>query len=282
MFGKKKEFAPGTFIPTPSRIVAILHLSLACSLLLWGLCYPFFEPILSFRKTSSLFNTVIGQTTTASKLSEKEHKILSENAKRFLSLPKQEQSHIKEQLKRNQQRKESSFLQKIQQGFALLLFQLPLYLRGWMFLSLVIPIFLLLRIEGSQAATWIIVLLSVLFAIQNSKHPPIHPPGDAHLFPTEQFLLQNVLHEPLAPTIQEQMQQLQRGWNQYLLQQWGETIEEAKWHFNLARLKSLRQGLTETPPPLHNALSPVSLLLFILWNIGFALFMNRRSALFSS
>ena len=61
MFRKraKKSYPPGTFIPTPARVFAILQLCIAFSILLWNASLPFMGDLYEIKSKLLLYKHVI-------------------------------------------------------------------------------------------------------------------------------------------------------------------------------------------------------------------------------
>src|SRR4051812_38869550 len=86
-----KIFPPGTFIPTPQRLMAIGQLCLAFSLMLWYLTQPFMGEYFALRSRMLLYEYVMG----TSDWTEQEAK-LKRQVQRFKELPEGEQRVLKE------------------------------------------------------------------------------------------------------------------------------------------------------------------------------------------
>lgn len=298
MFGKRKEFPEGTFIPTRTRVVVIFHLCLACSLLVWFSFQPFMGELFAYRSEMTLYKTVMGderlleRVADPSDIPEATAK-LADNKTRFERLSPAERTQLEEGFAELQSQATRTFWEKAKRATNIVLFEIPLYLQGWILLSCAISVLLLLRIEGAQMAAWLLPLLVAAYGIHNVRRglPPVLPP-DAPLFPTEQVLLHDHLQEELSDDIWEQREQLQRGWRLYLASDWAnETpssdpdtfanqVDAGEYRFNIARIAKWRDA---EPASIERIMqgkrSPVTLFLFFGWNLFVAIFVNRRRAL---
>lgn len=282
---KKKVIPPGVLLPSKTRLVIILHLCILFSIISWIFLEPFMGNLYHYRTQLSLYETVMGNPHALEKMQDSAEKSaltekLTRNAARFASLSEAESGIILDSYEQFTARNEPTAFEKFKGAFHTLLSLSP-YLQGWLLLSFAACLFLLLRIEGGAPATWLLFFLACAFTIQN-QYQGIAPPKDpdAHLFPSEQILLTEYLHEEPASSISDQYDQLKRGWEQYLITAWGNgDAEEGEFLFNLNRLKLW----IEAPAELHrNASFKHSLWLlipFCLWNLFFALFVNRKQAL---
>jgi len=287
MFKAKRAIAPGILLPTKTRFVIIAHLSLLFTVVSWIFLEPFMGNLYQYRTQLSLYETTMGKEQVVARMEDSPEKKtliekLARHAARFGALGPQEREEISRSYDKLILRDESSASEKVKGAFYTLCFSLSPYLRGWLLLSFAVCLFLLLRIEGGASASWLLLLLACFFAVDNQYKGVIPKPDpDTALFPTEQTLLKDYLHEEPASSINEQYAQLKRGWEQYLVTTWSpnKDLEEGEFRFNLARLKAW----IEQPPEKEGAFpwkrSLWLLLPFCLWNLFFACFLNRRWAL---
>lgn len=272
MFKKrKKEFPAGTFIPTPKRILAIIQLCLAFSLILWYVSQPFMGEYFSLKSRMLLYEYAMGTSEINS----------SANGERFSLLSPAQQQSILTDYKALQKQASRPFLTKLTDGFSILLIKVPPFELAWMFFSVVIAILLLLKVEGAQPVTWLIPLIALAFGLDNQfsgTAKSIDP--DATLFPSEQTIVEQYLKEPLSSSWSKQQEQLAHGWNQYLIDQWSpeKQLEEGKFNFTLARLQKLNgQQQKEWLFPFNEKRHPFILLSYLLWSVFFAWTMTRPS-----
>lgn len=266
MFRKrtKKEYPPGTFIPTPARIVAILQLCLAFTLLAWHGSLPFMGELFSTKAKLLVYQHVMG-------------KKIEGHATRFAELPKKQRDQILRDYDILQRRLEVGFMEKIGRAVEGI-WHLPLFEKTWILFAVLIPILLLKRIDGAQQIVWILPVLALAYAAENRWQGKPHDLTlEEKLFPTEAVLLRDYLNEPLATTLAAQQQQLERGWKLYLVREWAkelpsdnfpQQVEKGDFVFNLARLEAIQKQ-----PVIHTREqeSYFWLALYIFWNLSFAL-----------
>ena len=278
MFSNKKRcFPSGTFIATPLRVIVIIQLCIAFTLLVSYAGYPFMGELFEIKSGKILYEAVMGKGDTAV-------------AAHFSKLPYQERRIIEEEYGILQQRSQKSVGEKLNRSIKILISEIPPFEKAWLTFSIVISILLLLRIEGAATAAWILPLIVVVYSVDNTiyGYSGIHS-KEAALFPTEQQIVEKYLKEPLNPNILDQKEQLLRGWRYYLIREWATEIpskndevfqnqaKKGEFHFNLARISAL----TSEPYPtdrivFHPKVSPVILLSYLVWNLFFAWFINRK------
>ena len=64
---RKKTFPPGTFIPTPQRLMAIAQLCIAFSLLLWYAMQPFMGEYFDLRSRMLLYEYAMGTSPSSNR-----------------------------------------------------------------------------------------------------------------------------------------------------------------------------------------------------------------------
>lgn len=283
MFRKrqKKEFPPGTFIPMPARLCAIIQLCLAFIVILWNLSQPFMGELFAFKSQILLYQDVMGispKQETVEKQARMRH-----NAERFQALPLEEKQLILKSYQKLEALLERSFFTKMGRSLHILFFEMPTYEQVWLLLSIVLPILLLKRVEGASQAIWLLPLLTSFYAYDNQLFGrPTSPTAEARLFPSEEVIVAHYLSEPLSKNVFGQSEQLLRGWKRYLVKEWtkeqpssdslvfNQQAEKGEFLFTLARLKALpapNKMLSSKPP----AKEPISLLaVYLFWNFFFA------------
>lgn len=154
-------------------------------------------------------------------------------------------------------------------------------LQGWLLFSLVLALLLLLGVEGISIATWLLPLIAILYLLMP---PSSESSAVEEMVPSEQTIIQNYLQEPLAGSISDQRSQLLRGWELYLVREWAgeepaaeverrsEQRRIGEYRFQLARLLRLEPPRA-TPP----RIAPPLYLLFLGWNLFFAIAISVRS-----
>lgn len=232
MFKKrvKKHYPPGTFIPTPARVIAIIQLCIAFTAILWNGGVPFMERLFQVKSQVLLYDHVLSQS----------HKYVSD----------EEIQPVRIHYEKVKKIAKIGFWDKLRESFRILLFELHPYEKAWIFFSVLIPILLLKKVEGAQYAVWILPLVVGVYCVENSVHgTPRMPSKEVLLFPKEEYLIKHYLKEPLSQDILAQHDQLQKAWNMYLIQEWAketpkeekfqEQIKKGDFFFTLERIKNL-------------------------------------------
>ncbi len=265
---RPKTFPPGTFIPTAQRVMAIIQLCLALSLLCWYLAQPFMGEYFNLRSRMLVYEYVMKQGELFEKLPDTEKQLLN---------------HEYQKLQVYAQR---PTLEKIENGFRSLIQKVPPFEQAWIFFSIVISIYLLKKKEGAKSAAWLLPLIALAFALDNrlTGKPAVSAP-DYSLFPSEEAIIRDYLKEPFSTSPNEQRKQLEKGWNHYLIENWSsessasheQLLEDAEFNFTVARLKLLHgQPRNEWLNTYHEKLNPLLLLLYFFWNVAFAWVVSRH------
>lgn len=291
MFKKKvkKEYPPGTFIPMQARVCAIIQLCLAFVVILWNASQPFMGELFTYKSQMLIYQDVIGiskSTDSAETIARKER-----NHHRFETLLTSEKAQLARYYGELQQLSQRTFLEKFERSLHILAFEIPFNEQLWLGLSLILPILLLKRIEGTEQAIWLLPLLTCIYAFDNYKYaPPATLSAEAKLFPSEYVLLNEYLKQPLSSELLKQKEQLLSAWKLYLVQEWSsrfslnknsdieQLAEEGEFAFNIARIKSL-------PPPKNIIAGKAQagkenlfiLTLYLFWNFFFAATVFRIS-----
>lgn len=270
---KKKIFPPGTFIPTPARIMAILQLCIAFSMFLWIVSQPFMGDLFTIKSQMLFYETVMGkkELPTAGQMQR--------NAERFMALPATAKDQIETGYNSLKKEMQKPFLKKLKRSAELLFIKTPPFEIAWIFFSILIPILLLIRIEGAVPAVWLLVLMTLGYSVDNRLYAPSKSSSEAHLFPTESELLQRYVKEPLKPNLFEQESQLRKGWQLFLIDQWAKEpisknlaqfamqVEKGEFSFNIARINAMTQitqALSINASPEKHSL--LTLALYMAWN----------------
>lgn len=275
----KKVFPPGTFIPFPQRLVAIIQLCLAFSLIIWYMTQPFMGEYFTLRSHMLLYEYVMGTSdalkTQASQEAQRE---------RFEKLPENERLLVLRDYQSLQNYASRPLIRKLEDGMRVLLLKIPAFEQAWIFFAIIIAILLLLKVEGAQQAAWLLPLLALAYAGDNYLTGTLYQTSpDQFLFPSEQIIIQEYLTEPFSSHPLEQKKQLERGWQHYLIKNWStkqensvQVLEEAEFNFTMARLQMLhKESLVTLLPSFHKRVNPFLLLLYLAWNTLFAFVVNR-------
>jgi hypothetical protein len=267
MFRKreKKVFPPGTFIPTPARIAAILHLCLAFSLLLWIMSQPFMGDLFAVKSELVLYDAVLAQEELVRQL------------------PLEEAQWLREQYEALKAQLQIPFFDKLKMMWNLLLVKTPPLELAWLFFSILISLLLLLRYEGAAQACWLLPIIVFAYSWDNQWNASKAPKAlDYALFPSEEMIIRDYLDTPLSPKISEQKEALTRGWKRYLIENWAretpsndlhitsKQLEKGEFAFTMARIKARAQNkiLAIDAVPYRQSLWILALYLF--WNCFFA------------
>lgn len=282
---RRKEFPPGTFIPPPQRLMAIGQLCIAFSLLLWYGVQPFMGEYFALRSRMLLYEYVMGTSELLKKNGQEEK--LERQANRFQLLPENQKNIVIQDYQLIQEYATRPPFQKMLDGLHLLILEIPPFEQAWIFFSITIAILILLKMEGAKSAAWLLPLIVVAYSIDNQVTGKISSSPDLKLFPTEEIIIKRYLAEPLPASPLEQKQHLEKGWKNYLIDQWSidqekdenQRFEKAEFHFTLARLNVLHaQPRSEWLNTFHEKLSLVSLLFFLAWNVLFAWIVSRPNS----
>jgi len=290
MFRKriKKTFPPGTFIPKPARIAAILQLCLAFTALIWACGYPFMGDLFSTKSKMLLYQHVMGITPsnqTAATNNADYQSLMQRNAMRFQALPSTQKQLITTQYEALTTQIAAPFLTKLKRSLHILAIEVSPYEQAWIFFSITISILILLRIEGAVQAAWLLPLLTLLYAYSHFTIPSTNRlSAEEKLFPTEQQLVSNYLKAPLNANILEQQDELKRGWKLYLVDQWAkqtpsqnpelfnQQVESGEFAFNVERLKAVVADKNLTA--YQGNVSTGLLIIYLIWNIFLAWCVN--------
>lgn len=277
MFKKrqKKTFPPGTFIPTPARVCAIIQLCIAFTVLIWNLSEPFAGELFTYKSEQLLYQDVMG-IHSSTIVEPTKHDRLNRNGERFTELTLAEKLKITAGYEQIQKKMQRTFLEKFTRALQILFFEMPLFEQAWLLFSFIIPILLLKRVEGATIIVWILPLLAILYAIDNRLYAPLPSNPQADLFPSEKILIENYLKETLNENIFIQQHQLTRAWNLYLIEEWAPKSlnlnenpanfalqsENGEFAFNVHRLMN-----SHLPTSKSNTQEPLLILaLYIFWN----------------
>lgn len=238
MFRKreKKVFPPNTFIATPARVAAIMHLCLGLTLLLWTAAKPFMGDLFSIKSEMLLYQAVVEKPALLNELPKEQAEAIESNyqeLKRKLQLP---------------------FGGKIKSVFVLLFSKTPPLKQMWLLFSLILPVMLLMRIEGAAQACCLLPLIVLAYAADNYYTAfPVKKSLDESLFPSEQQVVESYLSPPLSASILEQQIDLTKAWQRYLIDKWAhqppsenpelfqKQLARGEFAFNVARIEK-RKG----------------------------------------
>jgi hypothetical protein len=274
---KKKSFPPGTFIATPLRIIAILQLCIAFTVLTSYAGYPFMRELYEIKTRKLLYETVMG----------KEDK---EAALRFSLLSSDKKAEVAEEYRELQLKSNTPFGEKLKRSLHILMAKIPPFEKAWLTFSILISVLLLMKIEGAATAAWLLPLIVTAYSVDCmvSKHSSSLSKEEA-LFPSQMIIVNEYLREPLKANILDQKAQLEKGWKLYLIKEWSkaepsqepslfqEQVKEGEFRFNLARASAIAtEPLKADTKSFQRETSLPALLLYFAWNVFFAWFINRK------
>lgn len=254
------------------RLLAIIQLCFAFCLLLWHMAQPFMGEYFILRSRMLLYEYAMG-TSEILKGREGQDGMLARQADRFNQLPAVEKERLERDYKDIRTFAKRPVSHKIEDGIQSLLRDTPPFELAWIFFSIAIAILILLKKEGAMQGAWLLPLIALCFAVDNQLTGKLAlPPPDAHLFPKEQAIIEKYVQEPLAASPLGQKEQLERGWNLYLIDNWSPaSLEEAQFAFTRARLNLFHgQRRGDWLKNLHEKSNPGLLFLFFAWNVFFA------------
>lgn len=245
--------------------------------------------LFEYKSQSALLETVIGETASLNHREITQNPELYtkqlRNRERFWHLPEEKRMLVLEQYRMLKAKLEKPFISKFKAGLMKLLFGQPTFQMAWLCLALVVPLMLLLKVEGGRQAAWLLPLVAAIYGLDNYffASAPLKS-FDAHLYPSEQTIVEKYMNEPLSKNIFEQQTQLKKGWQNYLIERWKaepastdpaifqNQVEEADYAFQLARVKALglseKRNVPSTEPVIF-------LLCYFGWNLFFATAVHR-------
>lgn len=272
-----------------TRVLAILHLCLTFTLVAWCVGYPFMGELFSYRSRILAYQDVMGVAKQQTETAQLER--LDRNGERFKKLPLSEQIDLKSRYESIQSHSEKTFMQKFGMSIRILLFELPLFEKVWILLSIVISVLLLMRVEGAWQAAWLLPVLVLCYSWENQTRGlrPLETP-EYKLYPSEETIIAEHLHEPWSRNVFEQQRQLKQGWENYVVVKWAKQtpsdnqeifsrqVEDGEFAFNVARLHVMQfdpeHQLSYFFKKTHSWLL---LFAYFLWNVYFAFTVSRKS-----
>lgn len=236
---------------TAKRVLAILHLCLVFTMICWSGGFPFMGELYHLKSKKMLYESVLN------------------DRERFAKLPESKRFEIEAGYHQLEEESKTPFLTKLARSWKILAFYLSPFCQAWILFSIIIPILLLLKIEGSELAAWILPLL-VAFYVWDNHANGVDANPETKLFPTEEYLVSRYLDAPLSSNILTQKEELIHAWNGYLKQEWAqkEDLAEGWFRFNIARIKA--QAQQRYAWQFRQRESSSILLLYLGWNLFFA------------
>lgn len=258
MFKKRRDRQPlRNPLAKAARLAAILQLCVAFSFLFWHGGYPFLGKIYELKEKLAVYEFVMGISQSG-----------SPNKIYFDSLPDQQKNELAKHYEILLQQREEGFLSKPAESIRHLLIDLPLFQKIWLLLALVLPVSVLLRIEGADIAIWLLPLAALAFAGDNLLwSPPSTHPVEAKLYPSEENLIRHYLGRTLSPAILDQQKDLRMSWNNYLQAEWGDgDLQKGAFRFQKARIDAWAGSNSASWEIWNVRQSGFWLALYLLWN----------------
>lgn len=264
---RPKQVDSSLFLPLPARIFAILQLCLSLSVLLFYLAQPFMGQLFEAKSRLLLWNYVL-------------------EASADFPLIDQERIKIEAARDLDEAKLNDRFAKRFEKSLQLVAFQLPPFERAWLVLSLILPILLLKRVEGARYAVWLVPLSILCFAIDHRLQESASHQA-ALAYPSEKELEERYLGAPIAGSLQEQRDLLEKGWQLYLIDQWTKQtpsedqqvyqkqVKQGEWAFQKERALQLIERKEEKG---QAVLSLFMLGIYLFWNVLFAVVSTRASA----
>ena len=206
----------------PMRILAIIHLCFVFTAIAWYAGYPFMGKYFIVKSKKSVVEAVM------------------DDDMKFALLQDEKRSQIIDYYHHLQTEHRISVWEKLKEATHILGIELPFFEKAWIIFSIVIPVLLLLNVEGASQSIWILPLIVTLFVIDNQWNG-VEPflSEESKLFPSEEILVTEYLKEPLKTNILEQRDQLMHGWQLYLIREWaGEETSKNPEVFNIQLQKA--------------------------------------------
>lgn len=284
MFNKpRKCISEDTFIPKPQRVITIIHLCFALTLLLWYCSYPFLGEYYNDKSEILIYETVMGNVSELhmQKMHASSAKI-ERNRIRFLQLPIELQDALTQKLHTKLAKVNLPFIKKMRYVIHLFLYEIPPLELGWIFFSIMLSIFILKKKEGVAEVVWILPLICMCCFFFGENHVPYF--SKESLFPSEEVIIEKYLKQPLKGSTSEQMKLLTHGWHLYLITEWAQLspsenqeeflsqVETGEFYFYLNMVKHFPET-----NGLRGASSFLKLVYYLIWNVFFAMMVNRPS-----
>lgn len=251
---KTKQFPPGTFIPTPARVMAILQLCLAFTCVLWYLGYPFMGEHFEKKSKMIVYERVMNDELNFPMLKLQDQNTIARDYAKLTS--------------------QDSFIKRMKEGIAIFLLRIPKLELAWIVLAMVIPLLLLKKVEGATAAMWLLPIAALTYSIDNLGNREL---SQERLYPSEKLIISNYVKEPFSSEILKQREQLLQGWKVYLVKEWAKeeplanedrfNTQVAKGEFAFYAHQLLKPE--KSIDSFNTKHSPLVLLIYVLWNVLF-------------
>jgi hypothetical protein len=283
-------------LPTSVRVVSILHLCFVLSYLCWSAAAPFLLEHLSFKQQLGLYKTLQGHEDLVQGLPAEEAAPLLQKLRahqeRFAALPPEHKEPFIQGYQSLLQRPQRAWAESSRQVLRQLTLGIPPFLQAYLLLSLGVVFLTLFRIEGTASASWVLLLLLLVYTVNNRLDGKASEPSAfSQSYPSEEELVARYYPDGLAEAIDGQYQQLKAAWENYLIDEWTQgtdaalasrqqSIEEGEFFFSLAQLESMRAhpALSSTGRARQIKGSFALQCLAIAWTLFYSLFLNQHQA----
>lgn len=271
---QKKEIPKGVFIPTQARVLIIIHLCLVFTVLAWDCLQPFLGDYYKNKSSLLLFESILD-------INPKENVNLAESP--YLKLPEDKKKSLMNDYLLFKKKLDLSFFERFKKFIIYFTNEISPLKLLWIFFSVTISIMILKRVEGASQAIWLLPVITLLYGYENLAIKNPQPNEEEKLFPSEEIIYSDYLKEPKSNDVLKQYEQLKRGWDLYLIQNYGDEIpsqqteqykkqlKQAQFAFNVKRLEK-RMTL-----PKQTSKEPVLFFMFyLIWNFYLAWFVNKK------
>lgn len=234
------------------RVLIILQLIFAFSLLVWVWIKPYTMKVVAKKSQTALYEMVMAREALFNALALDDQKVLTAGYEQGKSP-------------------------------ALSITTSP-FVIAWIFFAILVSLLLLFQIEGAIASSWLLPALVLAYGYFLYTAPPKTGSG---LFPSEDYVRKHYLTEP-----GKGRGHLIKGWHRYLIVEWAkenpstneaifkEQLDKALFAFNVERLKWIQEGKGDDVVVTGFASPPsfLRLLAYFLWNLLFAWSITKKSS----
>lgn len=235
------------------RILAIVQLCFAFSLLLWDISQQFLGEYFKIHSRLLVYEYVISNPLFEHVSTDQKNEIINDY-KTLLSYSQR------------------PTLEKIREGLEKLAVKTPVFEQAWIFFSIIIAVLILLKVEGALESTITIFLITIGYCVVNYCFGHEEPTSlEEMLIPKEEFIIKNYITEDAKTIITKNL--LEEGWKQYLIEKWSKTgqVEEGEFYFTLARLNLIRREALSSWLDFYNKKQSIPILfIYLCWNTFFS------------
>lgn len=266
-------------IPLSARLLIIVQLCVGLSCLLWLLFYPFMGGYFKIQSEILLIEAVMGKDEALKRIDLTKSEQLAEITRYRKQLFEMQEQKTKDWLQKEEAVRKNQLQNPLSAQIMAaggLLLSIPRLELIWIILTVLTPIALLLRKAWALKVVWLLPLLAIGYSWNNATYGlnPLQA-SDRGLFPSEAQL-------NLSSNSRED---LEASWHRYLITTWAheepaqdaaqlqQQIIKGEYNFTLERIHRLPHSLNT---PFWEQKSLLTLSLYCLWNLFFALFIYRQ------